>query len=103
MTKTALITGITGHDGAYLAEFLLKKGHEVDGIERETSSSVIELIRPLLPSPTYKSQQLRAAQWQPGRAHEPHGLHAPRAARQSVFGGCAFFAARTSPMPALAR
>ena len=37
MTKTALITGITGQDGAYLAEFLLKKGYEVHGIKRRTS------------------------------------------------------------------
>jgi GDPmannose 4,6-dehydratase len=31
MTKKALITGITGQDGAYLAEFLLEKGYEVHG------------------------------------------------------------------------
>jgi GDPmannose 4,6-dehydratase len=37
MTKTALITGITGQDGAYLAEFLLKKGYTVHGIKRRTS------------------------------------------------------------------
>lgn len=37
MTKTALITGITGQDGAYLAEFLLEKGYEVHGIKRRTS------------------------------------------------------------------
>jgi len=36
--KTALITGITGQDGAYLAEFLLKKGYEVHGIKRRSSS-----------------------------------------------------------------
>jgi GDPmannose 4,6-dehydratase len=35
--KTALITGITGQDGAYLAEFLLKKGYIVHGIKRRTS------------------------------------------------------------------
>lgn len=35
--KTALITGITGQDGAYLAEFLLAKGYEVHGIKRRTS------------------------------------------------------------------
>jgi GDPmannose 4,6-dehydratase len=35
--KTALITGITGQDGAYLAEFLLKKGYTVHGIKRRTS------------------------------------------------------------------
>ena len=37
MTKKALITGITGQDGAYLAEFLLEKGYEVHGIKRRTS------------------------------------------------------------------
>ena len=37
MKKTALITGITGQDGAYLAEFLLGKGYEVHGIKRRTS------------------------------------------------------------------
>ncbi len=35
--KKALITGITGQDGAYLAEFLLQKGYEVHGIKRRTS------------------------------------------------------------------
>lgn len=35
--KAALITGITGQDGSYLAEFLLKKGYEVHGIKRRTS------------------------------------------------------------------
>jgi GDPmannose 4,6-dehydratase len=38
MSKTALITGITGQDGAYLAEFLLEKGYEVHGIKRRASS-----------------------------------------------------------------
>ena len=37
MNKIALITGITGQDGAYLAEFLLHKGYEVHGIKRRTS------------------------------------------------------------------
>lgn len=36
--KTALITGITGQDGAYLSEFLLKKGYYVHGIKRRSSS-----------------------------------------------------------------
>lgn len=36
--KKALITGVTGQDGAYLAEFLLKKGYEVHGIKRRSSS-----------------------------------------------------------------
>lgn len=37
MNKTALITGITGQDGAYLAEFLLKKGYTVHGLKRRSS------------------------------------------------------------------
>ena len=35
--KIALITGITGQDGSYLAEFLIKKGYIVHGIKRRTS------------------------------------------------------------------
>ncbi|NNK81256.1 MAG: GDP-mannose 4,6-dehydratase, partial [Flavobacteriales bacterium] len=35
--KVALITGVTGQDGAYLAEFLLKKGYEVHGVKRRSS------------------------------------------------------------------
>ncbi len=38
MTKKALITGVTGQDGSYLAEFLLEKGYEVHGIKRRSSS-----------------------------------------------------------------
>jgi GDPmannose 4,6-dehydratase len=38
MTKKALITGVTGQDGSYLAEFLLEKGYEVHGIKRRASS-----------------------------------------------------------------
>ena len=38
MTKTALITGITGQDGSYLAEFLIDKGYEVHGLMRRSSS-----------------------------------------------------------------
>ena len=37
MKKIALITGITGQDGSYLAEFLLKKGYEVHGIVRRVA------------------------------------------------------------------
>jgi GDPmannose 4,6-dehydratase len=38
MAKRALITGVTGQDGAYLAEFLLEKGYEVHGLKRRSSS-----------------------------------------------------------------
>ncbi|MGB5445206.1 MAG: GDP-mannose 4,6-dehydratase, partial [Psychromonas sp.] len=42
--KVALITGITGQDGSYLAEFLLEKGYEVHGIKRRSSSLNTERI-----------------------------------------------------------
>src|SRR4051812_9666832 len=38
MSKTALVTGISGQDGSYLAEFLLSKGYEVHGMMRRTST-----------------------------------------------------------------
>src|SRR5882757_2392131 len=38
LMKTALITGITGQDGAYLAELLLSKGYRVHGVKRRSSS-----------------------------------------------------------------
>jgi len=44
MTRKALITGITGQDGSYLAEFLLSKGYEVHGVVRRTSSDSHERI-----------------------------------------------------------
>ena len=36
--KRALITGVTGQDGSYLAQFLLNKGYEVHGVKRRSSS-----------------------------------------------------------------
>src|SRR5690554_3468465 len=44
MTKTALITGITGQDGSYLAEFLLEKGYIVHGLVRRASTENFERI-----------------------------------------------------------
>ena len=49
--KIALITGITGQDGSYLAEFLLKKGYEVHGIKRRSSSFNTERIDHLYEDP----------------------------------------------------
>ena len=40
MAQVALITGITGQDGSYLAELLLEKGYEVHGVVRRGSSNV---------------------------------------------------------------
>lgn len=50
MSKTALITGITGQDGSYLAEFLLEKGYEVHGIVRRASISNTARIDHLIAS-----------------------------------------------------
>ena len=44
MTKSALITGITGQDGSYLAELLLEKGYRVTGMVRRTSTVNFERI-----------------------------------------------------------
>ena len=49
--KKALITGITGQDGSYLAEFLLKKGYEVHGIKRRSSSFNTDRIDHLYQDP----------------------------------------------------
>ncbi len=49
--KKALITGVTGQDGAYLSEFLLKKGYEVHGIKRRASSFNTERIDHLYQDP----------------------------------------------------
>jgi len=51
MTKKALITGITGQDGSYLAEFLLEKGYEVHGIKRRASSFNTERVDHLYQDP----------------------------------------------------
>lgn len=51
MTKRALITGVTGQDGAYLAEFLLNKGYEVHGLKRRASSFNTDRIDHLYQDP----------------------------------------------------
>ncbi len=56
--KTALITGITGQDGSYLAEFLLAKGYEVHGIKRRASSFNTERIDHIYQDPHSPDPQL---------------------------------------------
>ena len=56
--KKALITGITGQDGAYLAEFLLAKGYEVHGIKRRSSSFNTERIDHLYQDPHEQDRRL---------------------------------------------
>jgi GDPmannose 4,6-dehydratase len=58
MTKKALITGITGQDGAYLAEFLLGKEYEVHGIKRRTSLFNTDRIDHLYQDPHVPDRRL---------------------------------------------
>src|SRR5512139_743316 len=58
MTKKALITGVTGQDGAYLAEFLLGKGYEVHGIKRRTSLFNTDRIDHLYQDPHEKGLRI---------------------------------------------
>ena len=56
--KKALITGITGQDGSYLAEFLLEKGYEVHGIKRRSSSFNTKRIDHIYQDPNIDNRQL---------------------------------------------
>ena len=56
MKKKALITGVTGQDGSYLAEFLLDKGYEVHGIKRRASSFNTQRIDHIYEDPHVKNQ-----------------------------------------------
>jgi GDPmannose 4,6-dehydratase len=58
LAKIALITGITGQDGSYLAEFLLSKGYEVHGIKRRSSSFNTARIDHLYQDPHETNQRL---------------------------------------------
>ena len=54
--KVALISGITGQDGSYLAEFLLKKGYKVHGIKRKSSQFNTQLIENVYEDPSIKKR-----------------------------------------------
>ncbi|MAB42587.1 MAG: GDP-mannose 4,6-dehydratase [Pseudomonadales bacterium] len=56
--KVALITGITGQDGSYLAEFLLEKGYEVHGIKRRASSFNTQRVDHIYQDPHVDNQKL---------------------------------------------
>lgn len=58
MSKTALITGITGQDGAYLAEYLVKKGYTVHGIKRRSSLFNTDRIDHLYQDPHMENRNL---------------------------------------------
>jgi GDPmannose 4,6-dehydratase len=59
MNKKALITGITGQDGSYLAEFLLEKGYEVHGIKRRASSFNTQRIDHIFQDPHEPNPKLK--------------------------------------------
>lgn len=59
MTKKALVTGITGQDGSYLAEFLLEKGYEVHGIKRRASLFNTQRVDHIYADPHVESARLR--------------------------------------------
>ncbi len=68
--KVALITGITGQDGSYLAEFLLEKGYEVHGIKRRASSLNTQRIDHL-----YRDRHDIEKESRPGTLHPELYLH----------------------------
>ena len=84
MTKrVALITGITGQDGSYLAEILLGKGYEVHGVKRRSSSFNTERIDHLYRDPHLPETRffaLRRSQ----RRYQPHPYHAGGATKRNL-------------------
>mgnify|MGYP003652896542 FL=1 len=52
--KTAIITGVTGQDGSYLAEFLLNKGYKVVGFKRRSSTDPLERLGAVLGNPNFE-------------------------------------------------
>ena len=59
MGKKAIITGVTGQDGAYLSELLLEKGYEVHGIKRRSSLFNTDRIDHLYQDPHEKNQHFK--------------------------------------------
>lgn len=59
MSKRALITGVTGQDGSYLAEFLLEKGYEVHGIKRRASSLNTQRVDHIYEDPHTDNQKFK--------------------------------------------
>lgn len=53
MTKKAFITGVTGQDGSYLADFLLTKGYQVYGLVRRTSTPIMERLENIIDNPDF--------------------------------------------------
>ena len=55
LLKTAMITGVTGQDGSYLAELLLNKGYKVVGLKRRTSTICTERLDHIFEHPNFKT------------------------------------------------
>ena len=84
MPKVALITGITGQDGAYLAELLLAKGYEVHGVKRRASSFNTARIDHLYQDPHTRRCPLSPALWRPDRRDQPDPHRPGGAARRDL-------------------
>ena len=82
--RRALITGITGQDGAYLAELLLGKGYEVHGIKRRASLFNTDRIDHLYQDPHATDRRLHPALRRPHRRDEPDPHRAAGAARRDL-------------------
>ncbi len=65
MSKVALITGVTGQDGSYPAEFLLEKGYEVHGIKRRASSFNTERVDHIYQGSAHLQPEIPSALWRP--------------------------------------
>ena len=63
MSKVALVTGVTGQDGAYLTELLLSKGYFVHGIKRRSSLFNTDRIDHLYQDPHEKNDRFIAVEW----------------------------------------
>ena len=63
MSKRALITGITGQDGSYLAELLLSKGYEVHGIIRRASTFNTGRLEHIYADPHVRQSRVVPALW----------------------------------------
>ena len=72
--KVALITGITGQDGSYLAEFLLEKGYIVHGIKRRASLLNTQRVDHIYQDPPRRKRPLQAPLRRPHR-HQQSGPH----------------------------
>jgi GDPmannose 4,6-dehydratase len=78
MAKKALITGITGQDGSYLAELLLEKGYTVIGMVRRSSTENFERIQHLRDRLELVQGDLtRSTTWRPCPSSPPPGASQP--------------------------